>query len=138
MLVPTATLKRFGLSWVRHSIVRLSKTDNQNRDLWGCSRRGRRPPQRSKSFRGRPAGFRKRYVRGVEDAAPYGVTTPKLTVFFYGLSFFFLEPLNSFPEDHLRVIPIDIQALCGNQSDVGDAVKHLTELPDIGEALVGR
>ena len=29
MLVPTATLKRFGLSWVRHSIVRLSKPDNQ-------------------------------------------------------------------------------------------------------------
>ena len=33
MLAPTAALKRFGLSWVRHSIVRLSKTDNQNSDL---------------------------------------------------------------------------------------------------------
>ena len=30
MLVPTAALKRFGLSWVLHSVVRLSKTDNQN------------------------------------------------------------------------------------------------------------
>ena len=34
MLVPTAALKRFGLSWVPQSVVRLSKTDNQNRSLF--------------------------------------------------------------------------------------------------------
>ncbi len=33
MLVPTADLKRFGLSWAPHSVVRLSKSDNQKPNL---------------------------------------------------------------------------------------------------------
>ena len=49
-----------------------------NRNFSTGSRRGRRPPQRSKSFRGRPAGMKNRYVRGVVDAAPYGATTRDL------------------------------------------------------------